>query len=72
MHEHINAAVLLNMRTEFEGDVAGDAACIPGDVNPEWIRFPHPLDSLEKVLNAGLSLGWEVLERVVALAAALD
>ena len=55
------------MSAEFERDVTSNAACAPGDVDPEWICLAHPFDSFEEVLNTSLSLRWEVLERVITL-----
>ena len=71
VHEDVEAAVLLNVMAEVEGDVTCAASCAPGDVNPEWVRLAHALDSVEQIFDARLSSGREILERVVGFGLAL-
>ena len=71
MHEHVEAAVLLDMVAEVQSDVTRGATSVPGDVNPERIGLAHALDSVEKVFDSRLCPRREILERVVSLGLSL-
>ena len=65
MHEHVHTAVALNVRCQVESDITGDAARIPGNIDPERVSPAHTFDSVQEILYASLGLGREILKGVI-------
>lgn len=45
VHQHINAHVLLNMRTQFEGNFRCHSTSVPSYIYPKWVSFRHSVNS---------------------------
>ena len=67
VHQHIDAHVFLDVRTQFEGDVRCHTACVPSYVYPKWVSLRHAVNSVDQIFEALLCLRWEIFKRVVTL-----